>query len=64
MRSKKPILHMVLLVYLALLATATAQEVQAPIDEEAYGVLKAFYDYDAEIPLEASAVKWDILRTE
>lgn len=57
MKSKKPVLHMFLLIYLACLATVSAQEVRAPIDEEAYGVLKAFYDYDAEIPLEARVVE-------
>lgn len=41
----------------AVSGAATAQEVREPIGEEAYGVLKAFYDYDATIPLEARVVE-------
>ena len=34
-----------------------AEGIPAPIGEEAFEVLKAFYDYDADIPLEARVVE-------
>ncbi len=34
-----------------------AEGLGAPIGEEAFGVLKAFYEYDAEIPIEARVVE-------
>lgn len=42
---------------LATAAGSWAQSVPEPVGEEAYGVLKAFYDYDADIPLEARVVE-------
>ncbi len=57
MDGKRPVLHVLLMIGLVLVATASAQELPEPIGEEAFGVLKAFYDYDAEIPLEARVVE-------
>jgi len=60
----------VCLVFLALTVTGLvsvsilcAQGVPAPIGEEAFEVLMAFYDYDSEIPLEARVVALKETRT-
>ncbi len=42
---------------LALASASWAGELPKPIGEEAFGVLKAFYDYDAEIPLDAHVIE-------
>lgn len=42
---------------LTLIGVLPAQELPKPIGEEAFGVLKAFYEYDTEIPLEARVVE-------
>ena len=44
-------------VALALIGVSSAQELPKPIGEEAFGVLRAFYGYDPEIPLEARVVE-------
>jgi len=47
----------VMIASLILASETLAQELPKPIGEEAFGVLKAFYDYDATIPLEARVVE-------
>ncbi len=40
-----------------MVGVSPAQELPEPIGEEAFGVLKALYNYDAELPLEARVVE-------
>ncbi len=47
----------IVLAVLVSVDTLWAQRVSEPIGEEAFRVLMAFYDYDAEIPLEARVVE-------
>ena len=53
----------IVLALLSSIDTAWAQRVSEPIGEEAFKVLMAFYDYDAEIPLEARVVELKETRT-
>jgi dienelactone hydrolase len=57
MELKMIALPMLAMFGISLLCAASAQEVKAPVGDEAYNVLKAFYDYDPDIPLEARVVE-------